>query len=147
MSIKKLVLDIEKVVSETATGYSPLSHIFTLENNNFSGASKRFAVLADRITETASVTRAVTFRQVFHVYLCAGYKTEHINDSKLRDTIHELQELAVKIVKRGYETRFNNADVLNIDAVSTVPSLQLEQDYNIVLCRLEITILHRNFIT
>lgn len=145
MSVTSIVKSISDRVLELNPEFKKLSHAFTFTSNNFSSSQKRFSVLPARVTEMTTVTRAVTFKQIFQVFLTQGYKVEHLNDDKIIEAICSLQDFGTDIVLRGSEDRFNNANIINIEN-ARLTEAQIEHDYNIVIQTVELTIMYRKFL-
>ena len=146
MSVTDLTSGIKtRVIAVLGSGYSELSNVIDVSDNNFKGASNRYGVVAGDInqTEASGVLGSYTVSQDFVVKITDRYRSNQAGDSDQRETMESLLEKCLLVYKDLVGSKAGSpATVLNVLDGMRVENTYHEDD-NVAEATMYLQILYR----
>jgi len=125
-----------RVQAVLGSSYSPLSHVYNLEKNSFSGADKRFGVLPGATTEVGGNVQNNTVDQGFRVFITDGYITSEYDDSAVVSKIVDMIGLTEALYKDFVKTKCGAPSVVRLVSGMSVNDSLIWEDEKIIVCEM-----------
>lgn len=135
MSLVSTVYDNCKPIIQSAltTNYSELTHMFSPEKAQFSGAEKRWGLIPEGAPTVQGETKANTYDMSFRLMITDTYITQEESDSGIVSKVITLMGLFEEVFSELSTHKAGTSNVLLVHGFSIEKSVILEEEHIIAV--------------